>query len=362
MSGPHLPGDNPQNEQVQAGDPGQPCKPRWVRRLSDEDAAILDALLAAPDRDAAADQLARQHHPDRVARLKSLLVLLDAAPTDTAADDPQRVRRTCDAVKSAQFREKLTQQSQMGGAPMSRFGLRQAAMIAVMFVVGGSLLLPVLERNRATAQRIACAANLRLAGEAMGQYAQDHRHMLPRGNAKPGATWWNVGRSSDNDSDVVQSNSAHLYKLVRGQYIDASTLACPTNPHAPAKGEMTAKQRDWTRPEHVSYSYQNQYTEQPWHVDKHSNLAVLADRNPLFVARSGRIVFDQSTPTDAPSRGHARRGQNVLSLNGNVDWTVRPFRAGLDRNQPDNIWTAAGIDRYTGTEQPHHADDSFLVP
>ena len=349
MNGSNQPGDKPH-------------RPKWVRHLSDEDARILDALLAATNRDPDAAGTAQQHHPERVQRVRTLLTLLDQMPEQT--DDPQLVQRTLDTVQAAQIRERFVEQSEMGGAPMSRVGLRQVAVIALMFVLGGSLLLPVLERNRSAAERVACAANLRLAGESMHRYAHDHRQVLPRGKVQPGATWWNVGRTARDESEVVQSNSAHLYKLVRQRYIQADTLACPSNPNAPA-GQMSPSHRDWNSPEEVSYSYQNQYTEHPWRVDQHHDLAVLADRNPLFVSRSGRVIFDQSVPTDAPSRGHARRGQNVLSVDGTVEWTIRPYRPHVGQrsaDNPDNIWIANGIKRYTGTERPHDGDDSFLVP
>ena len=341
-----------------------PGRPRWVKYLSEEDAALLESLMAATNQDEQSG-LAQAHDPRRSERMRRLLMLLDQLPA--GEDDPQRVQRTLNAVRAAQQRERFVMNMQMRPAPHAgggAFNWRQIAAIAAMLILGTSLLIPVLHRNRAEARRLACAANLRAAGEAFGQYAADFRNAMPRGHVKPGVTWWNVGKADSADDEVVHSNSAHLYLLVRGRYIRAAELSCPSNPHAPKENEMSPKARDWQSPQQVSYSYQNQYTDHvwQWNTSKSAQMAVLADKNPLFVARNGRVHFDPDTPAAAPSRGHGRRGQNVLTVNGSVDWTERPVIRHGNTPRDDNIWVAHGIDRYTGTEQPRGAEDTFLVP
>lgn len=340
-----------------------PDRPVWVKHLSEEDARVLDALLGAMNQDEQAG-LAQERDANRTARLRSLLTLLDALPE--AEDDPQRVQRTLDAVRAAQQRERFAPPQWEPGAVALAPGVawRQIAAIAAVVIVGFSLLLPVLDRNRAEAQRIACAANLQTAGQAFGIYAAENDGVLPRGRVKPGSLWWLVGEAigdeSDNDSPIVRSNSAHLYLLVRNG-LDPDVLACPTNPHAPI-GQMTADDHDWHAPREVSYSYQNQYTSDPWRLNDHAELVVLADKNPLFGSQDGRMFFDDRKPVDAPSRGHAGRGQNVLAVNGSVSWTVRPYAQRRPGRADDNIWLADGIHRYSGNEQPGSYDDTFLVP
>lgn len=337
-------------------------QPVWIRHLSEDDAQALDALLAAVNRD---DQvgLAQQRDPERTRRVQALLGLLDYLPEHE--DDPRRVQRTLEAVRAQQQRQRfLVAQHEMGPAvePGFGFGWRHIGMVAVAVTLAFSLLLPVLEHNRAEAERLACASNLRVAGMGFNQYAQDHDGVLPRGRVQPGAPWWHVGEIPSERDAVDRSNSAHLYLLVRGGgYVDADDLACPTNPHAPI-GEMTWQHHDWRSPEEVSYSYQNQYTERPWRMDRQAHMAVLADKNPLFVARQGRVIFDDQTPFDAPSRAHNRRGQNVLLLDGRVSWTVSPVLRQPGQFGQTNIWVAEGVERYTGTELPGSREDSFLVP
>ncbi len=129
-----------------------------------------------------------------------------------------------------------------------------------------------------------------------------------------------------------------------------------------AGGELTPDDHDWHTYEQVSYSYQNQYTNEPVRSDLHPRMAVLADKNPLFTVRHGRLIFDRSKPLEASSHGHAHRGQNILTLDGTVTWTVRPVVVSPDSQREDNIWLANDIDHYEGNEQPGSADDSFLVP
>lgn len=336
------------------------ARPAWVRHLSEPDAEVLEALLGAMNRDASGGT-AQQRDPQRTQRVQALLTLLDALPEEE--DDPRRVERTLHAVEAAQQRQRLAiPPSEMRPQAGGGFGWRHVAMAAVAAVLGLSLLLPVLEYNRAEAQRITCAANLQTAGIGFQQYAADHDGVLPRGRVQPGAPWWHVGEVPSEKDPVVRSNSAHLYLLVRGGgYVDADDLACPTNPHAPL-GEMSMAHRDWHAPEQVSYSYQNQYTERPWRVEPRAHMAVLADKNPLFVARQGRVIFDAQRPFDAPSRSHNQRGQNVVLLDGSVLWTQSPVMRRPGQFYETNIWVAEGVDRYTGTELPGSRDDSFLVP
>ncbi|MFW6059923.1 MAG: hypothetical protein ACODAQ_07060 [Phycisphaeraceae bacterium] len=338
-------------------------RPVWVKHLSEEDARVLDALLGAMNRDPEAG-FAQDRDSRRTERVRALLTLLEALPE--SEDDPQRVRRTLQAVRNAQQRERFLAQHEPPAASLApAVAWRQIAAVGLVLVMGLSLLLPVLSRNRAEAQRIACAANLQTVGQAFGSYAADHDGVLPRGHVQPGSLWWLVGEAvseaTDSKPPLVRSNSAHLYLLVRGgPYLDPDTLACPSNPDAPI-GRMTRHDHDWHAPREVSYSYQNQYTAEPWRLDDHPDLAVLADKNPLFVAREGRVLFDHEAPVDAPSRGHARRGQNVLTVDGTVSWTVRPFISRSATRRDDNIWLANGIRQYSGNEQPD-GHDAFLVP
>ncbi len=209
-----------------------PDRPVWVKHLSGEDGEILDALLAAMNQDPHAGT-AQGRDETRTQRMRTLLTLLDTLSEHE--DDPALVQRTLDAVRAAQTRERfLTQQIEMRGSGAGG-NLRQFGAIAVMLVLGVSLLLPVLDRNRAEAERVACAANLNTAHAALMGYADNHNGTLPRRKVEPGTSWWQVGRQPDREDGVFHSNSAHLYLLVEQNLLDADALACPSNPHAPVE-------------------------------------------------------------------------------------------------------------------------------
>jgi hypothetical protein len=225
-----------------------------------------------------------------------------------------------------------------------------------VLLISASLLLPALDRQRQQAQQIACATNLGIAGQQMNAYAVDHAGMLPRGPV--GSSWLKVGQADAVDqAGRYQSNSAHLYLLIRAGYVAPARLACASNDEA-ATGLPGSGQMDWATPAAVSYSYQNQLGS-PIRIDRsRPTLAVLADKSPLFKAQDGRMVFDPAAARDARTRLHRGKAQNILALDGRVHWSEQPVLDG------DNVWQIQGhTGRYLGNETPADARrDSFLVP
>ncbi len=305
----------------------------------------------------------------RVERVAAVLNLLDGAGAPGGAErdddaDEALVARTVQAAADARQRERFAQQVQMFADPPRTIGVgwRQLLTAAAVFLLGVSLLMPVLDRTRAEGQRAACAANLATAGMGFNAYAADHDGALPRGPARPGDPWTLVGQpSAVSPEGYYQSNSAHLYLLIRLGYVSPDELACASNDAAGAASTspVALGRLDWSSPAAVSYSYQNQYTPRPIRVDlTPGSFAVLADKNPRFVPVSGRLAFDPGTAPDAPTRLHRGEGQNVLHLDGHVRFTAQA------RNGDDGLWTLQGHPRlYQGDEHPAVAGtDSFLVP
>jgi len=107
----------------------------------------------------------------------------------------------------------------------------------------------------------------------------------------------------------------------------------------------------------VSYSYQNQYTTDAPRLSNLGDMVVLADKNPLFLVEPMRGLSQRDDlPDTTPSTLHGSRGQNMLSATGAVVWSASPMM------RDDNIWLAAGVNHYNGTEVPSSVLDSFLVP
>lgn len=239
--------------------------------------------------------------------------------------------------------------------PTLNITMSEMAAIAAMILMAISLGLPMLTRQRNDARRFACESNLATAGVAMHHYANDNHGYIPRGKITPGDAWWKVGMLGDDDSNSeIQSNSAHLYLLARNHYINPNSLSCPSNEHAP--DNLTREMHDWPEYEAVSYSYQNQYNRQATKINQNHQLALLADKNPLFYANGKKLQHLANYDPNLPSARHNRKGQNVLFASGSVQWARTPVIRG------DNIWLVSGIDQYNGTEAPSSANDAFLVP
>ncbi len=354
--------------------PGTPNNPGGpIRPLCDLDAQALDAFLAAraggtggaegtdgtgpTDRGPVPAGLSER--TDKVCELLSLLDL------DTAQDPPSDLTtRTLAAIRANQQRQRFTKQLQMLTEPRRTIGIawHQIATAAAVLIIGTSLLMPMMARQQADSRRIAGAGNLHLAGRAMAQYATDNLGQMPRGNVRPGMPWWQVGQSASTNGNAEYSNSAHLFRLVSHDYIKAADLTCPENAHAD-RGIHAVGQHDWAGPRAVSFSYQNQYALQVPRLNEAPDMAILADRNPIFnVNQDDHIVFDASIPMNAPSRAHRGTGQNVLTANGVVAWRIHPTVDPFGQEQMDNIWKANGINVYTGKETTTDPFDSFLVP
>jgi len=227
------------------------------------------------------------------------------------------------------------------------------AAVAAMLMITVSLAMPMLERSRADAQRLAGQSNLHAAAAGFTAYAGAHDGDLPAVKAHRGDSWWHVGRFNEDGS--ARSNSAHLFLLIRTRAVDPQDLICPANPHAVADVNPDTE-RDWPSAASISFSYQNQFTNDRPKFGRGPTIAILGDKNPLFAPDQYR----DNLPADARSPNHADLGgQNVLMNDGTVRWITDPV---LQDRRPDNIWHIEGHTRYTGTETPEDASDTFLVP
>ena len=333
-----------------------------LHNLCDADADALDAYLANRAAGHANGPMLADAK-ERAERIDNLLGLLAQQPVEDAPED--LTARTMAFIEEARQRERFTEQIDMLSQPRRSLGIswKQVLSAAAVFLVGFTLLVPVLDNNRQTANKVACNANLAGMGQAIGRYASDNNLMLPSLSAKPGSTWWNVGQDKD-VAENVTSNSAHLYQLARQGYLLPEDMSCPANMNAPVAGQMTGHEIDWSTPQAVSYSYQNMYSGHQQRISADPLLVIAADKNPRFkvVIRSNTLEFDASVDATANSKQHNSRGQNMLRLDGSVDWSDTPLINHPGVKRQDNIWGATGIEKYTGKETTKNAGDAFLVP
>lgn len=326
--------------------PTAPLPPR-ITDLSEGDRRALDALVQA----GLDSQNVPADHRPRAERLAATLSLLDHMPEERTGD--LLAARTLQRIERRRQQDRFTQQIEglaAGGGGFSGFRLSDAAAAAAVFLISISLLWPMLSSARGTARQIACQSNLAAAGLGLTTYGADHEGAMPATQANLGDPWWLTGRFDSEGN--AQSNSAHLYVMVRDGYARMGDLCCPENPDATHNADPKA--RDWAHNDACSFSYQNQYTSRKPRIGRGPTIAALADKNPFFAPGTYRFELEH----DTNSRNHTHRGQNVLLTSGEVLWLTRPV---LRDN--DNIFHAGdkGLDYYTGVEAPAHEADSFLV-
>jgi prepilin-type processing-associated H-X9-DG protein len=272
------------------------------------------------------------------------------------------------------------------------------AVAGISLPLAGLLfLLPMVLRVRVLSHRMDCGTNLSGIGKAMLIYASDNDGAFPRAGGRRGA-WaartpsWAAesrehayGLSDPNAEDGRAGISASLYLLVKYTDFSANIFVCPsdkgTTAFQPAAyGTGTDMIHLWdfgpNPPLHCSYAYQMVHG--PFGLTFHADpgLAILADRNPWMDSPSAKAGdFSQFQPDITPFNGtveqakrgntvrHQRDGQNVLFLDGHIEFERRSY-CGVDN---DNIYTSwAGQDKVRGVppkfgSTPADAKDSLLV-
>ena len=261
------------------------------------------------------------------------------------------VERTMDRIRRQKQTDALLAARKPSRAVFSpTFSLRELGAIAAVLVVMATIFVPSVIEARRVQLANQCRANIGEIGYAVQAYASENDGFLP-GVFTDRSRWLPGGRQP------AVSNSAGLFKLV-GMYARPSSFQCPATD---ASGfAVRAGMTDFPSSDTISYSYQHSIGPEGLRMDTamprkvRDNLAILADRTPLF--RDGFFLAERlGEPT---SDNHGRSGQNVLYLGGGVDWKDHPD-VGVDA---DNIFLAGDIRRYEGVERPTGPADSFLLP
>jgi hypothetical protein len=238
----------------------------------------------------------------------------------------------------------------------------EVAAIAAVFLVVTGVSLPSLSRMRA---RAACQANLMRMGQAIERYANDNNGAFPAVPMKAGSTWWKVGHQGAEN----QSNTRHMWLLVKKGYLDGRDCTCPGMKTATA-GTYTqaelAKYQDFPSRRHISYSFKFT-SDKCGKYQKGQRGVLLADLNPVF-----EKIFDRDKSVCIPdertkvwlskqlknimSANHAGRGQNILFGDGSSKFMKTRIVFG------DDIYTVRDADSYSGCEVPSCEEDIFLAP
>jgi prepilin-type N-terminal cleavage/methylation domain-containing protein/prepilin-type processing-associated H-X9-DG protein len=279
---------------------------------------------------------------------------------------------------------------------MKRKGFTLVELLVVVTIIGMliAVLIPAVFGALEQANRASCANNLSQIGKAGRTYATSHKQKWPDvciavGGASPQA-WDKVGESrqdsvtpgqTDIPTDTeakdkggnipLESNTANFWRLISMQGMTPQNFICPSAAKMNFPDATVVKYtdvRDFRGNQYCSYSYQNvfgDYVLTETASAHSSSLAIGADANPqrrdyYSGATDGvegltdqklleGVKFEESDET-APwnqtlgdnldkayqlnSPNHGFKGQNVLYLDGHVEFKEHPYCGPMY----DNIW------------------------
>jgi len=286
--------------------------------------------------------------------LANTFAALELAAAPDVPDD--LADRTLARIASARQADAIRTRRELTSATRPTFSLKELGAMAAAAIVMAIIFIPWARQAHDRALQNRCSAQVGQIGTGIKNYALENNGSLPRSHASPVA--WLPGRGRES-----VSNSAGLFRLVKGHHTPASVFQCPADPQA--AGKVFRLDYDMTDfPSHKFISYSYQYALGPRSLSRTSStllkvageMAVLADRNPAF--EDGKFKAEFISIGRPSSRNHGRAGHSVLYFEGTVKWQEQAT-VGVNG---DNIFLVQGRDHYDGTEAPASETDSFLLP
>jgi len=238
----------------------------------------------------------------------------------------------------------------------------KVASVAAVFLVIILVYFPTTFSMRQIAWRNKCSSRLRSVGAGIAGYAKDHNGELPRVEMDPGSPWWKVGDQGTKN----QSNTRHIWLLVKDGYVSFDDFICPGRKDAQAPQFDQTALNDFPNREAISYSFR--FTPNKTAKSKvGSKTVLLSDLNPVFEnAFSNSDLWKQTDEftkiliskqlLEMMSTNHLGRGQNILFGDGSSDFKKTRMISG------DDIFTVKGKSVYSGREVPADSKDIFLAP
>lgn len=243
--------------------------------------------------------------------------------------------------------------------------IAEVAAVAAVFLVVVGVYFPATSSMRQIAWRNKCNSNMASVSAGIGGYAGDHNGALPAVDMNPGSPWWKVG----NQGTENQSNTRHIWLLVKDGYVDLDDFICPGREDTQADHLDIAKAatlNDFPNRQAMSYSFKLMANDTA-KKNAGSKTVLLSDLNPVFEkVFAENAIWKQSDNftkilintqlLEMMSSNHDDRGQNVLLGDGSSSFQKSRVMFG------DDIFTVKGKSVYSGCEVPTDNKDIFLAP
>jgi len=291
-------------------------------------------------------------------RIKATLAPIDSIQPEPCPDKlaEEVVRRLVQLANS--MRTAKQAETPVGKGRLWSSFVKIGAIAASILIIAG-VLFPTFSLARHQYQKHVCQRQLGNIYQSIAHYGSDYDDRLPAVTTDVSQPWYNVGYQGKEN----QSNTQNIYLLLKLGYSsrpeDFVCYGKRQKQYNPLKMSEVNRYKDFPSRWHITYSFRV-VCRQPVTISSLGRQPLIADHNPVFEnAPDGKFeVYLTEKLSRCNGMNHNRRGQNVLSCDGNVQF-LKTRHVGLPQ---DDIFTVQNIAVYRGSERPACESDPFLAP